>query len=77
MRMGTSLRQQTVVLGRGRCRFDGPLGGYDGAAGLQVGTAYLLTESEHRRSASTALKKPRDDLRVLTNLFTGSPALPC
>jgi NAD(P)H-dependent flavin oxidoreductase YrpB (nitropropane dioxygenase family) len=47
-----------------------------GAASLQVGTAYLVL-SDHRRPTSAALKKPRHDLTVLTNLFTGLPALPC
>jgi hypothetical protein len=77
MRMGASLRQQTVVVWHGGCRFDGRAG--DRRRG-QVSRSEPLTSSprsDHRRCTSAALKKPRDDLRVLTNLFTGSPALPC
>ena len=46
-----------------------------GAAGVQIGTAYLLTSESmisalHRR----ALESARDDGTVLTNVFTGRPA---
>jgi nitronate monooxygenase len=46
-----------------------------GAAGVQIGTAYLrcpeaLTSEVHRR----ALADPRGDDTVLTNVFTGRPA---
>jgi nitronate monooxygenase len=46
-----------------------------GAAGVQIGTAYLrcpeaLTSEAHRR----ALADPRGDDTVLTNVFTGRPA---
>src|SRR3984957_18393495 len=46
-----------------------------GAAGVQMGTAFLLTP-EARTSAlhRTALKQANDNSTTLTNLFTGRPA---
>ena len=46
-----------------------------GAAGVQIGTAYLMT-SESTISAlhRAALESARDDATVLTNVFTGRPA---
>src|SRR5260370_1090630 len=46
-----------------------------GAAGVQMGTAFLLTP-EARTSAPhrAALKKAGDDSTTFTNLFTGRPA---
>ena len=46
-----------------------------GASGVQIGTAYLLTEESlitdvHRR----ALRSARDDMTALTNVFSGRPA---
>jgi nitronate monooxygenase len=46
-----------------------------GAAGVQIGTAYLLTPESlisdiHRQ----ALREARDDQTALTNIFTGRPA---
>jgi len=46
-----------------------------GAAGVQVGTAYLATsESTISSLHRTALAMARDDGTVLTNVFTGRPA---
>jgi nitronate monooxygenase len=46
-----------------------------GAAGVQIGTAYLLTpESTISQIHRAALKAARDDETVLTNVFTGRPA---
>jgi nitronate monooxygenase len=46
-----------------------------GAAGVQVGTAYLLTpEATITKMHRTALLAARDDGTTLTNLFTGRPA---
>jgi len=46
-----------------------------GAAGVQIGTAYLLTpESAISPLYRAALKAARDDETVLTNVFTGRPA---
>jgi len=46
-----------------------------GAAGVQIGTAYLLTpESTISPIYRAALKSARDDQTVLTNVFTGRPA---
>ena len=46
-----------------------------GAAGVQIGTAFLLTP-EARTSAlhRAALKQANDNSTTLTNLFTGRPA---
>lgn len=46
-----------------------------GASGVQIGTAYLLTKESlitdvHRR----ALRRARDDMTALTNVFSGRPA---
>ncbi|MEJ2258013.1 MAG: nitronate monooxygenase [Woeseiaceae bacterium] len=46
-----------------------------GASGVQVGTAYLMTQESlitdvHRK----ALRSARDDMTVLTNVFSGRPA---
>lgn len=46
-----------------------------GAAGVQIGTAYLLTpEATTSKFHRAALKAARDDQTVLTNVFTGRPA---
>ena len=46
-----------------------------GAAGVQVGTAYLLTpESTVSELHRARLEEARDDATVLTNVFTGRPA---
>lgn len=46
-----------------------------GAAGVQIGTAYLLTpESTVSGLHRAALEQARDDQTVLTNVFTGRPA---
>lgn len=46
-----------------------------GAAGVQIGTAYLLTsESMISDLHRDALESARDDGTVLTNIFTGRPA---
>ena len=46
-----------------------------GAAGVQIGTAYLLTpESTMSPIHRAALKSAREDQTVLTNVFTGRPA---
>jgi nitronate monooxygenase len=46
-----------------------------GAAGVQVGTAYLFTpEATITSMHRAALKEARDDKTALTNLFTGRPA---
>ena len=46
-----------------------------GAAGVQIGTAYLLTpEATISPLYRAALKAARDDETVLTNVFTGRPA---
>jgi nitronate monooxygenase len=46
-----------------------------GAAGVQIGTAYLLTpESTISPIYRAALKSAREDQTVLTNVFTGRPA---
>lgn len=46
-----------------------------GAAGVQVGTAYLLTpEATITKMHRAALQAARDDGTALTNLFTGRPA---
>lgn len=46
-----------------------------GAAGVQIGTAYLLTsESTISEMHRARLGRARDDATVLTNLFTGRPA---
>ncbi|MBX2882088.1 MAG: nitronate monooxygenase family protein, partial [Granulosicoccus sp.] len=46
-----------------------------GAAGVQVGTAYLFTpESTISDLHRTALKSARDDQTAMTNLFSGRPA---
>ena len=46
-----------------------------GAAGVQIGTAYLLTpESTISAIYRAALKSAREDQTVLTNVFTGRPA---
>jgi nitronate monooxygenase len=46
-----------------------------GAAGVQIGTAYLLTpEAKVSALHKQALRSPRDDGTVLTNVFTGRPA---
>ena len=46
-----------------------------GAAGVQIGTAYLLTpESTISPIYRAALKGAREDQTVLTNVFTGRPA---
>jgi nitronate monooxygenase len=46
-----------------------------GAAGVQIGTAYLLTpESTISPLYRAALKTAREDQTVLTNVFTGRPA---
>jgi nitronate monooxygenase len=46
-----------------------------GAAGAQIGTAYLLTpESTISPIYRAALKSAREDQTVLTNVFTGRPA---
>ncbi len=46
-----------------------------GAAGVQVGTAYLFTpEAKVSALHRAALKSARDDMTALTNVFTGRPA---
>jgi nitronate monooxygenase len=46
-----------------------------GAAGVQIGTAYLLTpEATISALYRAALRQARDDQTVLTNVFTGRPA---
>ncbi len=46
-----------------------------GAAGVQMGTAYLLCpEAETVASHRAALKSARDDATALTNVYTGRPA---
>jgi nitronate monooxygenase len=46
-----------------------------GAAGVQIGTAYLLTpESLVTELHRAALRDARDDLTALTNVFSGRPA---
>jgi nitronate monooxygenase len=50
-----------------------------GAAGVQVGTAYLLcpeatTSQVHRRALKTALKMPAARHTAITNVFSGRPA---
>lgn len=46
-----------------------------GAAGVQIGTAYLLApESKISKPHRAALKAARDDGTALTNLMTGRPA---
>jgi nitronate monooxygenase len=46
-----------------------------GAAGVQIGTAYLLTpETTISPIYRAALKDAREDQTVLTNVFTGRPA---
>ena len=46
-----------------------------GAAGVQIGTAYLLTpEATTSQIHRAALKSAREDQTVLTNVFTGRPA---
>ena len=46
-----------------------------GAAGVQIGTAYLLTpESTISPLYRAALKAAREDQTVVTNVFTGRPA---
>ena len=46
-----------------------------GAAGVQIGTAYLLTpEATISPIHRAALKEAREDQTVLTNVFTGRPA---
>ena len=46
-----------------------------GAAGVQIGTAYLPSaESTISGLHRTALEEARDDATVLTNVFTGRPA---
>lgn len=46
-----------------------------GAAGVQLGTAYLFTpEAKTSAVHRAALRKASDDQTVLTNIFTGRPA---
>jgi nitronate monooxygenase len=46
-----------------------------GAAGVQIGTAYLrCPESKVIAPARTALARARDDSTVITNVMTGRPA---
>jgi nitronate monooxygenase len=46
-----------------------------GAAGVQIGTAYLrCPESKVTAAARTALAQARDDATVITNVMTGRPA---
>jgi nitronate monooxygenase len=46
-----------------------------GAAGVQVGTAYLFTpEATITKPHRAALREARDDRTALTNLFSGRPA---
>ena len=46
-----------------------------GAAGVQIGTAYLrCPESKVTAPARTALAQARDDSTVITNVMTGRPA---
>lgn len=46
-----------------------------GAAGVQVGTAFLLApEAKTSKLHRAALKQATDDSTVLTNIFTGRPA---
>jgi nitronate monooxygenase len=46
-----------------------------GAAGVQIGTAYLrCPESKVTQRARTALAQARDDSTVITNVMTGRPA---
>jgi nitronate monooxygenase len=46
-----------------------------GAAAVQVGTAYLLSpQAKVSAPHRAALRAARDDVTVLTNLFTGRPA---
>jgi nitronate monooxygenase len=46
-----------------------------GAAGVQIGTAYLrCLESKVTAAARTALAQARDDATVITNVMTGRPA---
>ena len=46
-----------------------------GAAGVQIGTAYLrCPESKVTAPARTALAQARDDATVITNVMTGRPA---
>src|SRR5580658_9967980 len=46
-----------------------------GAAGVQIGTAYLrCPESKVTALARTALARARDDATVITNVMTGRPA---
>jgi nitronate monooxygenase len=46
-----------------------------GAAGVQIGTGYLLCpEAETSAPHRTALKSARDDATALTNVYTGRPA---
>jgi nitronate monooxygenase len=46
-----------------------------GAAGVQIGTAYLrCPESKVTERARTALAQARDDSTVITNVMTGRPA---
>jgi nitronate monooxygenase len=46
-----------------------------GAAGVQIGTAYLrCPESKVTAAASVALARARDDSTVITNVMTGRPA---
>jgi nitronate monooxygenase len=46
-----------------------------GAAGVQIGTAYLrCPESKVTAPARTALAQARDDTTVITNVMTGRPA---
>ena len=46
-----------------------------GAAGVQIGTAFLLTSEARTPSLHrAALKQAKDDSTTLTNVFTGRPA---
>ena len=46
-----------------------------GAAGVQIGTAYLrCPESKVTAPVRTALAQARDDTTVITNVMTGRPA---
>jgi nitronate monooxygenase len=46
-----------------------------GAAGVQIGTAYLrCPESKVTAAARTSLARARDDTTVITNVMTGRPA---
>jgi nitronate monooxygenase len=46
-----------------------------GAAGVQIGTAYLRSpESKVTAAARTSLARARDDTTVITNVMTGRPA---